>query len=76
MRSLVTPYSFGEALEAAGLIHDRDRITEVVIRAKPSEVVTIEVTYVADDRIYTLAKPQGAEGARMSESGPEGDHGD
>jgi hypothetical protein len=55
--AVITPISFSQALEAAGLIHDRDRITDITIRAKPGELVTIEVTYVADERIYTLAKP-------------------
>lgn len=56
---VITPWSFAQALEAAGIIHDRNRISEVVIRAKPGEIVTIEVTYLADERIYTLANPDG-----------------
>jgi hypothetical protein len=59
-REVVMPFRFAEALEAAGLIHDRDRISEIVIRAKPTDVVTIEVTYIADERIYMLAKPKEA----------------
>lgn len=54
---IVTPWSFAEALEAAGILHDRHRVAELVIRAKPSEAVMIEVTYFADERIYTLAGP-------------------
>lgn len=56
-QGVVQPWTFAEALEAAGLIHDRERISEIVIRAKASELVTIEVTYLADERVYTLAKP-------------------
>lgn len=57
--SHVMPWDFAKALEAAGLIHDRDRITEIVIRAKAAtNVVTVEVTYIADERLYGLTKPE------------------
>lgn len=58
-RPLVTPWKFAEALQAAGIIDNSDRITEILIRAKPGEPVAIEVTYLADDRIYGLVKPGG-----------------
>jgi hypothetical protein len=55
----VTPWSFTEALEAAGIVHDRNRISEIVIRARPAQAVMIEVTYFADERIYALTNPAG-----------------
>lgn len=57
MASRVLPQDFAAALAAAGLIHDIDRIAELKIIAKPGQVVTIEVTYMADDRVFSLAKP-------------------
>lgn len=56
--SLVMPWDFSAALEAVGLIHDRDRISEVKIVARKGDPVTIEVTYIADRRIYRLTDPQ------------------
>jgi hypothetical protein len=56
---VITPWSFAQALEAAGIIHDRDRISEIVIRCKPEGPVMIEVAYFADERIYTLSTPPG-----------------
>jgi hypothetical protein len=55
---VVTPWAFAKALEAAGIIHNRERITEIIISCKPDDVVTIEVTYLADERLYTLINPQ------------------
>lgn len=57
MKKVVMPWDFSKALEAAGLIQDRDRITEINIRCKSGEAVVIEVTYLADERIYLLAEP-------------------
>lgn len=53
---LITPWTFAEVLEAAGLVQDRNRINEIVIRARPTDMVTIEVTYLADERLFHLAE--------------------
>lgn len=61
----ITPWTFAEVLEAAGVVQDRNRISEIVIRAKPNQVVTIEVKYLADERLFhlaELAKERRAEG--------------
>lgn len=54
---IVTPWSFAAALKAAGIIHEPERIAEIVIRCKPDEVVMIEVSYFADERLYGLTNP-------------------
>lgn len=53
----VHPNDFTRALQAAGLVENSDRITEIKIIAKPDELVTIQVTYLADQRVLTLADP-------------------
>lgn len=54
----IMPGDFINALRAAGIVEDTDRISEVKIVARPDEVVTIEVTYIADQRIYRLTEPK------------------
>ena len=54
----ITAWSFADALATAGIVSNVDRISEIRIVCKPSEAVTIEVTYFADERIYGLARPE------------------
>ena len=53
----VHPDDFARALQAAGLVENTDRITEIKIIARPQELVTIEVTYIADQRVLSVASP-------------------
>ena len=48
--------AFGDVLSAAGIVGDPDDITEIRIIAKPGHLVTVEVTYLGDDRLLSLAK--------------------
>lgn len=62
MRRAVLPWRFYEVLEAAGIIANKERVSELRIIARPREVVTIEVTYIADSRLLDLGRPgQGEE---------------
>lgn len=51
----VTTWKFSEILHAAGIVESPDRISEIRIIARPQELVVIEVTYLADQRILSLA---------------------
>ena len=61
----VSPWDFTRVMQAAGLIENRDDIVEIKIIAKPDELVTIQVTYLADQRVLTLASPPADDGARL-----------
>lgn len=52
---IITPWVFADLLQAAGIVHDIDRIRKISIIAKPDEAVTIEVIYLADERILSVA---------------------
>jgi hypothetical protein len=53
----ITSLSFAQALEAAGLVDDIDRVHEIRIIANSSSPVMIEVDYFGDERLFSLAKP-------------------
>lgn len=54
---VITPWSFADALEAAGLIGDRNRISKITIVCEPDKAVMIHVEQFADSRIYGLVNP-------------------
>jgi hypothetical protein len=51
----VTALGFVQVLAAAGIIgEDIDRVSKITITATPRDLVTIDVTYIADERIVDL----------------------
>lgn len=55
---VISSIKFAHILEGSGLVQDADRITKIVITADPSDLVKIEVTYVADERLLNLLAPK------------------
>lgn len=58
---IVSPWTFSEALEAAGIIRDRDRISELKIICRHDSPVLIEVTMFGDERLFNLTDPKKGE---------------
>jgi hypothetical protein len=68
---IITPWSFAQALEAAGLISDPAGITRITIVCEPSKPVMINVEKYADERLYSLVDPDLK--PRCAQCGREGD---
>lgn len=54
--AVLTAPVFAKALEDAGIIKDRHRITRIVIDVDPSDAVKIHVTYIGDDRLLEVTQ--------------------
>jgi hypothetical protein len=52
----ITAFGFAQTLAAAGIIEadSIDRIKKIVITADPQDLVTIDVQYIADERLVDL----------------------